>query len=800
MMIEKLLVAARKGGPTIEAEFAKGLSVVLASTPQIRLIFLGALESMGVVGIEARTKRVEKGGRISVTVIDDNHRRVMLVRDSLSQPSVRVVDFDTGMGTEIAVPIAEAMGLSETDLACSDDGTAECGAWTVPVRLLMGDNGRRYERAISLLDGISSDSGAENAYFELRREVERVADLRIKRAELRARIAWLVERLSFLDSRISSIDAALRTKVECDEIEEYVGFLKQEFESWRVNLADVLVTEKAAEKARNRLLKYSGMEGAFDPEVAGEIRNLMSEMSELEKTAISYESEQSGITSAINGLRMELALASKDLEELEQRGLSRRTLEHAQSSLKEIEDRETRLASLSQRIAEVDKVLGRKRLADGLSVGGALLTVTSLTGLLLPENIFPWMSLSEPLMGVLILLLSTGLMCTVYGVSTGIELDAKHGAKVRLEHDRANLSSQVAWHRRRLDSLLHDMSINDYALAVEKMEWLKEKKECLLEEIKTLSGELARLRNEADLNRVRTWRAKERMGELMKVSGFSSPSMYLEAYEDYRRVEASYREAADRLEAALGGRSRESIERDIEIVLEEIASAEAQRAAIADPRIEEKIWELSEEYAIKADERERLALELEQKSLELADTEHALAGVDIWEVSSEAARAASELERARREGLAASLAQAAIEEMIEEKRAQAGARLAEVASDIMAFFTGEPTAEISCAVEEDCVRCSFPRAADSESLIPVAVLAVRLGASEVLYGRGALPLIIDYSSKGKGGRVGHKSAYQGLTLVWPALEKLGRTRQVILVLDGLEFAEQIPKSCEVLTI
>ncbi len=104
-MIEKLLVAARKGGPTIEAEFAKGLSVVLASTPQIRLIFLGALESMGVVGIEARTKRVEKGGRISVTVIDDNHRRVMLVRDSLSQPSVRVVDFDTAWAQRLLSPL-----------------------------------------------------------------------------------------------------------------------------------------------------------------------------------------------------------------------------------------------------------------------------------------------------------------------------------------------------------------------------------------------------------------------------------------------------------------------------------------------------------------------------------------------------------------------------------------------------------------------------------------------------------------------------------------------------------------------
>lgn len=801
MMIEKLLVAGRKGGPELELEFREGLLVVLARAPEASSAFLDAMASIGLIGIEEPIPHLNIRGRVCVTVVDDNQKRIMLVRHSPSEPSVRAVDLDTGRETEVSIPIAERMVLSEGCLAHGDGDEAECGVWKVPIRLLLGEQGSRLEKAASVLGAIMTGSGENLPDLDgINREVERIARLRTRRAELRMRIAWLVERISFLELRISAIDASLRARAECDDIEEYVKSLKEEFECWRVSLADALAARKSVEKARSELSEYSGMGGAFHPRVAGEIRSLMWEMSELEKRAATCESEQSKVSSKLTGLRAEIALVRRELGDLEAGGFSRRTLEQARSSVKDIEDTEASLMSLYDRIAQADKASGRKKLADGLSVGGALVTVVSLTGLLLPGNVFPFVHLSEPLMGLLILSLSAGLMCTVYGLSAGMELDAKEGVRKELDRERINLSNRVAWLRRKLESSLGGASLNEYGLAVENMEWLRERKACLSEEVKELSDELAKLKNGSNLVHVKTLRAKERLAEMMKMSGFASPSRYLEAYESYRMVEARYREAADRMESALEGRSEAAIERDMEIALEEIATAEAQRASIADPRSEGKIQELSEEYAVKADEREELVLELAEKNLELADVEHALASVDMWEVSSAAAEAASELELMRIERSAAGLALAAIEEMIEDRRAQAASELGELASEIVSFFTGEPGARISCDVQEDHATCSIPPSADIDLLVPLAALAVRLGASEAIFGKGTLPLIISWRLPAKRKRSALESAWEFLVPIWPALEKLARTRQVILLLEGSDSPGSVPPSCEIVRI
>jgi len=801
MMIEKLLVAGRKSGPELELEFPEGFSVVLATSPKARSAFLDVLASIGLVGIENPIRHPETQGRVCVTVVADSQKRIMLVRDASPEPSVRAVDLDTGREAEVSVPIAELISISERYLAHGEGGEDEPGVWKVPIRLLVGEPGSKLEQAASML-GAAITRSEENLpdCDGLNREVERIAKLRTRRAVLKSRIAWLVERISFLESRISAIDAALRVKVECDEIEEYVRLLKEEFEFWRMSLADATAAKKTLEEARSKLLDYSGAEGAFHPRAAGEIRSLMWEMSELEQRAIVCKSEQSKVSSELTRLRAEMALVSRDLGELGAKGFSRRILEQARLSAKSIEDSKTLLMSLSDRIAQADKAMGRKRLADGISIGGALLTVASLTGLLLPGNAFPAVHLSEPLLGLLILSLSAGLMCTVYGLSAGMELDAKEGVRKKLDRERINLSNLVTWHKRKLESWLGGTSLNEYNLAVENMEWLKEKKARLSEDVKELSNELAQLKNGANLVRVKTLRAKERLAQLMKMSGFSSPSMYLETYEGYQRVEARYREATDRMESALEGRSEAAIRRDMEIALEEIAAAEAQRASVADPRNEGKIRELSEEYSVKADEREELRLELEEKNLELADVEHALASVDMWEVSSAAAEAAADLEAIRIERSAAGLALAAIEDMIEDKRVQAASELGELASEIMSFFTGEPGARVSCDVHHDSARYSILPSADLDSLVPLAALAVKLGVSEVIYGKGTLPLIVSCSLPTKRRRPASESAWKCLDPVWPALEKLARMRQVILVLDGSDSADAVPSAYKVARI
>ena len=95
--------------------------------------------------------------------------------------------------------------------------------------------------------------------------------------------------------------------------------------------------------------------------------------------------------------------------------------------------------------------------------------------------------------------------------------------------------------------------------------------------------------------RVSAVRARERLAEILRATGFTSASSYLDAYERYRRLDWAFQDALGRLESAVGGLTESCIEMDMEIVAEEIAQAEAGRDALFDARADGRLGELSEE-------------------------------------------------------------------------------------------------------------------------------------------------------------------------------------------------------------
>ena len=99
--------------------------------------------------------------------------------------------------------------------------------WKVPIRLLLGEQEQIGKGRLGARR--DHDRLGENLLTDgINREVEALARLRTRRAELRMRIAWLVERFH---SGIEDIchRCVLAGRAECDDIEEYVKSLKEEF-------------------------------------------------------------------------------------------------------------------------------------------------------------------------------------------------------------------------------------------------------------------------------------------------------------------------------------------------------------------------------------------------------------------------------------------------------------------------------------------------------------------------------------------------------------------------------------------
>ncbi|MCR4424834.1 MAG: hypothetical protein NUW23_01400 [Firmicutes bacterium] len=790
MRIEKLAIQGRDKYPLLELEFAPDFSLILARDPEIRRLVVGALESLGSQG--GAMKDPGTAVRSAVTVVDESDRKLMFVRDFLSGGGLRVVDLDTGLEARPPERVAESLTLLDREFG-KLDGKKVIGR--IPLSELLGDDGVRLAGAVDIIDAriASVESHRKPGAADVRNRISEILSMRARRDELRERLTWLSERIVYLDSRISYIDQALRAHAERKEIEEYIARLKAEFDTTRKRLSDVTSAETSLATAKAALKAFCGRESAFDPSIASEIRALQNTLGPLERQAVEQEAQQSQWSGRFTRLKADLASVVQSLEEMDSARLSRETAGQIQSLAISVEERELRLASLEESIAALDRALLRQRLCEVLSLSGGILTVLCVLGFLSPGRSFWLFGRAIPGNPLLFAGLATGVAAAAIGLMGGARLEAKHEAKERLEKERTTLWRQLGWSRQQLAVVLGGHSLEQYMADLETHRRLVERRAELEKSVEAAGIDLTRARNEADLLRVRIQRCRERLSELLRIVGFSSSAKYLEECEHYRRVELAAEEAAARLRSVLGNRSRWTLETDLEIIVEEIASAEAERDALADPKTSERVMDLVEEYALKITERMALARESEMGAAELARIEQDLSGLDMWELASDAAELEKDESERGEDRAALSIARLILLEVMEDAGSFAGAKLASLTSDILDFMTGAAGHRVAHRIEGDELVLTIDEQ-DADTLVRAA-LAARLAASECANGHGVHPLLLVYPPlqagvcKGRAGRRTQDVARQ----ILPALRKLARTRQVIWLAEGVDLEEAFPE-------
>ncbi len=788
MLIERLLFRVRATRRAIEADLAPGLSVVSVGDPAVARALVSALrwtgDFAGVLWAE-------------LTLVDGAGSRIGLTLEREADGRIARRATDQIDGAQIAIPSRHAMTLAlpAGDCVAGPRLDGRTAILRLPLSSALPVAETKLCAAIAAMDGIIAGEGVEEGEevrdagmhvdrARLEGLVDQAHSLRTRRAAIESRLSWLAERVSFIDSRLSSIVSVLIACVERDDIQRYIERLKACFNECGERLSSARVARAALEEACARRSACPGNDGAFEPAIAAEVRSLDGSLRDLEGKAQDSEAKLSRVAAWVAQLRVEEALAQEKIRSARGKNRSEHTASQARTLTAVIRDKEEALDRVASQIASADRVLMQRRLAERLTIAGAVVAALSLMAILLPPNMWPSpvAAVSQTGVSVLLTSLAAGLLATVYGIHRGIEIEGRAEARAALDKERAALARQLAWNRQQLSSMLGGRSLEEYVHDLDDRRRLEQRRDAIADEMKEALADSTRQRNMADLVRVSSVRARERLGEVLRTTGFASASSYLDAYERYRRLDWATQDAHGRLESALGGLTEGGIEMDMEIVAEEIAMAEANRDALCDARANGRLGELSEEYALKAVERERLVSELAACSLELEEAESELGAINVWEAASDAAEAAIADQRGSFEKEAAACARELLQELLDERTPEAGARLAESVSDILRFITEARDARVTCTTEDGQATFFLEGARRADECIrKQAQLAVELAIREPADGHDVAPLVVE-----------HLSPVPIPAGLLAALRRVSLTRQVILLASPGIMAECAP--------
>ncbi|MEA4883056.1 MAG: hypothetical protein VB144_05220 [Clostridia bacterium] len=671
---------------------------------------------------------------------------------------------------------AEVVALDPEDLDCATAGNARgvC-IGSVALSQVLPEEGPRLESAFRCLRGMANEGGSATREA-LDESVEEVFRARARRSKLESRLSWIVERAAFLDSRISAIDSILRASAERMEIDGYIARLKAERDDLQIRLGEARSARKAAAEAAWRLAGLPGAGAGFDGASANEVQSLDSTLKDLEQQAVRAEAEQSTISSRFVRLRGELSSIERSLA----RAADDRLEREVRSLSAVCEEKEKGLARISEDLERMRRIPSRITISRWLSVGGSGVAFVSLIGLLACGTKMTFLR-SFPGVPALLISLALGILAAGYGLAEAMELDSRGCAQARLQTERETLERQLAWNRQQLSAALGGKSLEDHMAIAENRRFLEAGRDILMGELEETGAQLAQVRNEADLIRMRTCRVKERTWELVRAAGFGSVQKFIEGYQRFAREDAQYRQAARRLEEALAGRTEAGAEREAELSIEEIAVSEAARDSLADPKNEGRSRELSEEYALKMAEVEELGREAAADQAELSMIRAELESTDLWELASAAAEMASNDARRHADMPAMAMAELLLGELIEERAKCGGAEVAKQTAALVELLTGaqDPhvTWEIACPVGDASERHEVVFSLDAgpgeerNAHMPQRRPEEALAFALAVRGRGCngqVPLALIFTP--------HSHEYAGLLL---ALTRLASVRQVI---------------------
>jgi len=786
LLIERLSFKVRPTRRAIEADLAPGLSVVSVGDAAVARAFVSALRWTGdVAGVLWA----------ELTLVDGGGSRIGLTLEREADGRVARRATDQSAGAQIAIPSRHAITLTLPAGDCVAGPDGRTALLRLPLSSVLPVAETRLCAAIAAMDGMIAqkgmdegeevrDAGTQMHRARLENRVDQAHSLRARRAALESRLSWLAERVSFVDSRLSCIESLLIARAERDGIQGYIERLKAYFNECGQRLSSARTVRAALEEVCARRAACPGNDGAFEPAMAAEVRSLDGSLRDLERKAEDCEAKLSRAAAWVAQLKAEQALAQEKTRSARGRDRSSHTASQARTLTAVIRDKEEALDRVASQIASADRVLTHRKLAERLTITGVAVAALSLMAIILPPNVWPSpvAAISEIGVSILLALLAAGLLSTVYGIHRGVEIEGRAEARTALDKERAALARQLAWNRQQLSSMLGGCTLEEYVDDLDSRRRLEQRRDAIADEMKEALADSTRLHNMADLVRVSSVRARERLAEILRATGFASASSYLDAYERYRRLDWAFQDARGRLEVALGGLTEAGIEMDMEIVAEEIAQAEANRDALCDARANGRLGELSEEYALKAVERERLASELAACSLELEDAQSELGAIDVWEAASDAAEAAIADQRASIQKEAAACARELLQELLDERTPEAGARLAESVSDILRFITEARDARVTCTMEDGQATFFLEgvRRAD-ECMRKQAQLAVELAIRESADGHDVAPLVVE-----------HLSPIPIPAGLLAALRRVSLTRQVVLLASAGVLTECAP--------
>ncbi len=755
MIIERLSFKVKARRRAIEARFAPGLSVAAAGDPAV---------GRALVSVLRWTGQCDGALWAEMALVDGGGSRVLLASEQGAdgRSIARAVNVSTG--EEMEAPRQVTMAFT---LPCDESAIGIC---SLPLASVLPTAETRLCSAIAAMDDAMAEADGRSAErhargVELEARVSHAHGLRSRRAALESGLSWLAERVCFIDGRLACIESSLVACDQRDEIQDYIDGLRAYFQECDRRLSSAGAAREALEAACAHRAACPGNDGAFDPATAIEVRSLDRSLRDLEKRADDCEAKLTRATAWLRRLKAEQRQVHAAAERLEDGRGSERIASQARSLAAIIDDQEKALGKIAAEIATAGRALMHKRLAQRLTIGGVAVTALSLAAIMFPA------ATAERGVSVLLILLVAGLLSAALGIRIGVEIEGRIKSRAALDRDKAALSRQLAWNRQRLSALLGGRTLEGYMGALDERRRLAQRSDAIVDEIKEAVADLTRLHNAADLVRVSAARARERLAEILRATGFDSAAGYLDCHERYLRLDSAFQDARGRLESSLGGRTEAGIARDMDLAAEEIAVAEARRDALSDRRVDGRLDELSEEYALKAAERERLAGELAAGRRELEEVERELSAVDVWEAASDAAEAAMEEETAARCRSSAAMARALLQELLDERVPEAAARLQESASEILRFITEERDASIACTLEDGRAVFVLGGARRTDECMRLkAQLAVELAQREPADGHDVAPLVVEYPAP-----------IPNPTELLTALRRVSLTRQVILV-------------------
>lgn len=644
MIIRKMAVWGRSG--RYRANLAPG--------PEFSAVRLGSAEAWEAAreALRLLASDQRRAGhlpyRIELTLTCDDGRRATVRYDGMGDAS----GFTVKAGDPPCQPGQPLLDCVEVE--SSAHGTA---LRLAPQRVA-GADVRRVAAAVQAL----SAHGARLA--EARLEADRCRDRaesvrhmgRLAR-QLEARIAWIRERLAFISERLWSFDAAMRARAAAAELDDYVSRLKRDYAAACAALRSVEEAEEVARRAEaDPALASPAARVGWD--VEEEIRELLACLADADAQAAEAEARQARAQARLAAAKAALTSIDLELGAMDAQRCSRTTAVQAASIAQSIELRQQRIESLKAEVQSIPLRSGSHRLGKALTVTGLSASLACLVALILaPRGIVLEVGgLGVPLPAALLGGLALGLLCAVYGLSEGMEVQASLERRMQLDAELVSLVRQQSWEQQQLRTLLGGRDLDGYMQALAHQDELEAERLERANEVAAALGQVMNLRNQVDYVRTVMTRARERLTEICAAMGVGTPEAFLtqarHCTEAMRALESARRD----VDAAAHGWPTTALASMPDLLLEEIAAAEAERAGYAWPGDDSRFAVLSEEHGMRLEEQEGLRDELALLEEQHRAVKAELESIDMWECASRQAAAEAEVRRLEAEAPAVEMA------------------------------------------------------------------------------------------------------------------------------------------------